>query len=202
MKLNLIVAALALTGITAAINAQPQIAKPIQNPQLQPVNPAILKVPLTLLRPDLTVMEIKPRMLHGSPYAYVCVKNSGPVAASAFDVELMMGAPAPTGSPPISWIQLVGTMRYPNVPANGGYTCNDFRLPGTSLPNCVKYTARADSRSEIAETNEGNNTRDHLGGCLGEPPIGASVPKFRVPDLTPITPLPGDPPSPRLGPRP
>jgi hypothetical protein len=194
MKMNLIVAALSLAGITAAVCAQPQIGKPIQNPQLQPVNPAILKAPLAVLRPDLTVMEIKPRVLGGVPYAYVCVKNTG-ANAGASDVDLTMGAAAPTGSPPISWIQLVGKIRYNSVPGNGGFTCNDFKLPGNSLPNCVKYTARADSSNEIVESNEGNNMREHLGGCLGEPPIGASVPKLRLPQVGPVIPFP--PPGPR-----
>jgi CARDB len=201
MKLNLFVTALAVAGLAAAATAQPQVIKPLPNPQLQPINPAILKAPLALQRPDLTIMDIKPRMLHGAPYVYVCVKNSGPAAAGAFDVDLMMGAPAPTGSPPISWIRLVGTMRYPGVPANGGYACNDFRVEGNSLPNCVKYTARADTRNEIAETNEGNNMREHLGGCLGEPPIMASVPKFRAPELAPKNPIPIGP-APGPGPRP
>ncbi len=197
MKMNLAVAALAAAGITTALCAQPQIVKPIPNLQAQPINPGILKGPIGLQRPDLTIMEIKPRMLGGTPYAYVCVKNSGPAAAAAFDVELMMGAPAPTGSPPISWIQLVGKMRYSvGVSANGGFTCNDFKLPGNTLPNCVKYTARADSSNEIVESNEGNNLRDHLGGCLGEPPIAASIPKFRVPELTP-KPFPIPVPGPR-----
>jgi hypothetical protein len=180
MKTNLIVAALLVAGISATVCAQPQIVKPIPNPQLQPINPAVLKAPLALQRPDLSVMEIKPRMLGGVPYAYVCVKNTG-ANAGASDVELMMGAAAPTGSPPISWIQLVGKIRYNHVPGNGGFTCNDFKLPGNSLPNCVKYTARADSSNEIVESNEANNTREHLGGCLGEPPIGASLPRLRLP---------------------
>jgi hypothetical protein len=198
MKINFAVAILALSGVTAAVCAQPQMAKPLPNAQAQPINPAQLKAPLGLLRPDLTIMEIKPRMLGGTPYAYVCVKNTG-AAAGPSDVELTMGAAAPTGSPPISWIRLVGKIRDNSVPGNGGFTCNDFKLPGESLQNCVKYTARADSSSEIIESNEGNNMREHLGGCLGEPPIGSSLPKLRVPQLAPRDPFPV---TPAPGPRP
>jgi hypothetical protein len=91
-------------------------------------------------------------------------------------VELMMGAVAPTGSPPISWITLVGTHRFASAPASGGYVCGDIRLPGNSLPNCVKYTARTDSSNEVVETNETNNTREQLSACLGQLPRGASWP--------------------------
>ncbi len=166
------IATAALTAV-AAPAATPALPKSPNAPQ---IDPALLKG--VVQRPDLTVMSIQPRMLGATPYAYVCVKNTGPVAAGAFDVQLTMGAAHPTGSPPISWITLVGTIRYPNVPANGGFTCNDFKLPGQGLPNCVKYTAKADVRSEISESNEANNTREHLGGCLGEPPHPASSPKF------------------------
>jgi hypothetical protein len=195
-----LIAAAAVT--TLAATAQPQL------PPIKPNVPIIQpkQIPGLTLKPDLTVMSIKPRMLGAVPYAYVCVKNSGAVNAGAFNVTLMMGAPAPTGSPPISWITLVGDMNFaPGVPA-GGYTCNDFLLPGNALPNCVKYTARADSGNVIAESNESNNTLDHLGACLGEPPLPASKPKFPltdIPHLKPITPIPGPfPPGPGPGPIP
>jgi CARDB len=192
------IAALALTvAATLAhvhVQAQPQLPKPIPNPQIRPINPDLLKSPLQ--RPDLTVMDIKPRMLGATPYAYVCIKNAGATATGPYDVELTMGAAAPTGSPPISWIQLVGKIRYPAMTAGTSYTCNDFKLPGNKLPNCVKFTARADSSNEIAESNEGNNTREHLGGCLGEPPLPASFPKLRATDLPPKFPPPGPLPRP------
>jgi CARDB len=177
MNARLLALTVALSASTLAF-AQPQkLPVPSQVPQ---INPNILKSPLTNV--DLTVMSIKPRMLNGAPYAYVCVKNSGSSASAAFDVELSMQAAAPTGSPPISWATLVGTMRYPSVSAGGGFACNDFRLPGNHLPNCVKYNARADSRSEVSESNEGNNSLQVAGTCLIEPPKGpASFPIIRRP---------------------
>jgi hypothetical protein len=177
-RLLALTAALSITTIALA---QPQLPKPAPA-QVPQINPNILKQPiLPLLKPDLTVMSIKARMLSGAPYAYVCVKNTG-AAAGAFDVELSMSQAAPTGSPPISWAVLVGTMRYPSAPANGGFVCNDFRLPGNTVPNCVKYTARADTRNEVAESNEGNNQLQVEGTCLIEPPKGpASFPILKRP---------------------
>jgi hypothetical protein len=180
MNTRLLTLAAALSVTTIAL-AQPQQLPKV--PQVPPqINPNILKQPIgPLLKPDLTVMSIKARMLSGAPYAYVCVKNTG-AAAGAFDVELSMSQAAPSGSPPISWAVLVGTMRYPSVAANGGFTCNDFRLPGNSVPNCVKYTARADTRNEIAESNEANNQLQVEGTCLIEPPKGpASFPILKKP---------------------
>ncbi len=180
----------------------------IAQPQLPPIKPGLPNpnqippkvVPGLLGKPDLTVMSIKPRMLGTTPYAYVCVKNSGSANAGPFNVQLTMGAPAPTGSPPISWITLVGDMRYATGVPAGGFTCNDFLLPGSTLPNCVKYSARADSGNEIAESNESNNTLEHLGACLGEPPVFASKPRLAIPDAPVIKPIPGPVPGP--GPRP
>jgi hypothetical protein len=171
-RLLALAAALSITPIALA---QPQLPKPAPA-QVPQINPNILKQPvLPLLKPDLTVMSIKARMLSGAPYAYVCVKNTG-AAAGAFDVELSMSQAAPTGSPPISWAVLVGTMRYPSASANG------FRLPGNSVPNCVKYSARADTRNEVAESNEGNNQLQVEGTCLIEPPKGpASFPILKRP---------------------
>ncbi|TAG46932.1 MAG: hypothetical protein EAZ30_11180 [Betaproteobacteria bacterium] len=199
ISLAIIVAA-AVT--TLAATAQPQF--PPNKPNLptppQPVRGLTVK-------PDLTVMSIKPRMLGAVPYAYVCVKNSGGANAGPFNVTLTMGAPAPTGSPPISWITLVGDMNYAPGASAGGFTCNDFRLPGNALPNCVKYTARADSGNVIAESNEANNMLEHLGACLGEPPLPASKPKLPLtdaPQIKPVSPIPdpGWAPRPILGPRP
>lgn len=177
MNTRLLALAISLGLGTLAV-AQPQkLPIPSQVPQ---VNPNALKAPL--LKPDLSVMSIQARMLNGAPYAYVCVKNSGPGATGAFDVELSMQAAAPTGSPPISWATLVGSMRYNNVPANGGFSCNDFRLPGNNVPMCVKYNARADSRNEVVESNEGNNSLQVAGACLGDPPKNpASFPMIRRP---------------------
>jgi CARDB len=194
-----LIAAAALT--TLAASAQPQLPpiKPTipNQPFVPPKN-----IPGLLGKPDLTVMSIKPRMLGAVPYVYVCVKNSGAVNAGAFNVQLMMGAPAPTGSPPISWITLVGDMRYSTGVPAGGYTCNDFLLPGNALPNCVKYSARADTGNEIAESNESNNGLDHLGACLGEPPIFASKPKLTLPGVPVIQPIPKPLPGPLPGPGP
>jgi CARDB len=199
MKKLTLCAALIATALSAAVSAQPTPQLP-RNAQI-PTQP--LKLPqggLPLVRPDLTVMSIQPRMLGGAPYVYVCVKNQGPGNAGAFDVQLAMGAPAPTGSPPISWIRLVGVIRYPAI-SSGGYACNDFLVEGTTLPNCVKYSATADIRHEVAETNETNNQREHLGTCLGEPPHMASVPKFdpsKLPVIKPdLPPIPGPGPGPR-----
>jgi CARDB len=157
---------------------------------------ALPKLPggLPVIKPDLSVMSMQPRMLGAAPYLYVCVKNQGPGNAGAFDVQVSMGAPAPTGSPPISWIRLVGVIRY-SAMASGVVACNDFLIGGTALPNCVKYTASVDIKNEVAETNETNNTREHLGQCLIEPPHPASIPKLNVPKLPvykpDLQPIPG-----------
>jgi CARDB len=182
MKTRLLCLAITL-GVTSVALAQPQqLPKPAPMQVPQQIDPNILKQPLgPLLKPDLTIMSIKARMLGSAPYAYVCVKNTG-AATGAFDVELSMSQAAPSGSPPISWAVLVGTMRYPSAPANGGFVCNDFRLPGNSVPNCVKYSARADSRSEVSESNEANNQLQVAGTCLIEPPKGpASFPILKRP---------------------
>jgi hypothetical protein len=174
---RILAALLAVTAATAAIAQAPQ--KPLPQPgQIQPINPQVLKLPLQpLVKPDLSVMDIKLRMLGAVPYAYVCVKNGGAAASGQFDVEVMMQQASPSGSPPISWAVLVGTMRYPNV-TPGGFACNDFRLPGNSVPACVKVSARADTRNEVNESNEGNNRREELSPCLGDPPGGASRPRL------------------------
>jgi CARDB len=179
MKHHIALLALAIGGVLGTVSAQPQIALPKAPPQ---INPNILKAPLPgLQKPDLSVMDIKLRMLGAIPYAYVCVKNGGTANSGAFDVEVTMMQGAPSGSPPISWAVLVGTMRYPNV-MPGGFACNDFRLPGNSVPACVKVSARADSRNEVAESNETNNRREEMSPCLGEPPGGASRPRLTLPD--------------------
>lgn len=195
-----LIAAAAVT--TLAATAQPQL------PPIKPNAPIIVpkQIPGLALKPDLTVMSIKPRMLGAVPYVYVCVKNSGAASAGSFNATLTMGAPAPTGSPPISWITLVGDLTYgTGVPA-GGFTCKDFLLPGNALPKCVKYTAFADSGNVIAESNESNNMLDHLGACDPVPTLSASKPKFPltdIPHLKPINPMPGPiPPAPGPGPRP
>jgi CARDB len=206
MKKSTFIAAFSI-ALGFAAHAQPagltisDITKPklqIQNnPAAQAALPRLPGGVLALL-PDLTVVSMQPRMLGATPYLYVCVKNQGPGNAGAFDVQASMGAPAPTGSPPISWIRLVGVIRYPAI-TSGSVTCNDFRIEGSALPNCVKYTASADIRREVSETNETNNTREHLGGCLAEPPLPASVPKLNVPKLPvfkpDLQPVPG--PAPR-----
>lgn len=180
MKRHATLLVLTLASTLGTVTAQPQIKLPAAPPT---INPNSLKSPLQpIQKPDLQVMDIKLRKLGALPYAYVCVKNAGGANSGAFDVEVMMQAAAPTGSPPISWAVLVGTMRYPNV-TPGGFACNDFRLPGDSLPMCAKVAARADSRNEVAESNESNNRREELSPCLGEPPGGASRPRLAIPEF-------------------
>ncbi|MGL4233746.1 MAG: hypothetical protein ACRCWJ_20430 [Casimicrobium sp.] len=198
MKFRTIALAVAIT-IATTVGAQPNApmkAVPQINPQqIKPINPGVLQ---TLNKPDLAVMSITLRPLGGVPYAYVCVQNLRSVATGPFDVEVTMQQAAPSGSPPISWAMLVGKIRYPAFSATTSYTCNDFRLPGNSVPNCVKVIARADVGNEVAEMNEANNSREQLSACLGEPPRGASLPRLRD--------LPGEPiikpPVPPIPPRP
>jgi hypothetical protein len=165
-RLLALTAALSITTIALA---QPQtLPKPAQLQVPSKIDPNVLKAPLTpLIKPDLTVESIKIRELNGLPYAYVCVKSNA--THGAHDVQLSMSQAAPVGSPPISWARLVGTMRYPAMGVKGGYACNDFRLPGNDIPNCVKYSARVDTRNEIAESNEANNGYEHTGACVLNP---------------------------------
>ncbi len=197
--MNLRLLSFAISSLVIAASA---VAQPGVTPVITPSRPLTeIKPNLQLARPirlpDLTVMSMEPRMLSGVPYLYVCVKNTG-TATGPFDVEAMMQQGTPSGSPPISWAVLIGKIRYPSAPANGGFVCNDFRIPGNQLPNCVKYSARADSSNEIAESNEANNGGEKVGTCLGTPPLPASSPKLgdiSRPQL-PRIPTPPRPPEP------